>query len=208
MFRGVAVVSFDYRLGPVVEAVFPEGIIPGDKMWDISLDVWMSIFSRKITEENNQKVYGELGKLAYVRFCENNVNYALLALFDSDDGGLVWQLKDELEEVLNRGIEKLKKGVDSHSIARELYDQINGLVVGPKKFPSEVYESFKAVYDALSGVLKIVDEVGEAEVKEKLIKATAELTDKISDLALNLALTWGDREIISAILRRAEAGGG
>ncbi|MEM3750736.1 MAG: hypothetical protein QXO59_07965, partial [Candidatus Jordarchaeales archaeon] len=59
-------------------------------------------------------------------------------------------------------------------------------------------------YDALGKVLSVLNEVKDDEVKGKLLSTVSELTDKISDLALNLALTWGDRDIISAILRRSE----
>lgn len=207
MFRGVIVISFDYRLGPVVEAMFPEGVVSRDNVWNLALDVWMSIFSREITDESDQKVYGDLGKLALVSFCENNENYALVALFDEDDGSTIWQLRDALKEVMGRGVEKLRKGGRSFDVARSVYDEVNGLVAGPRKFPSEVYEGFKAVYDALGEVLKIISDVKEEEVKGRLVGAVSDLTDRISDLALNLALTWGDRDIINAILRRAEGKG-
>ncbi|MEM3512417.1 MAG: hypothetical protein QXY80_07170, partial [Candidatus Jordarchaeales archaeon] len=140
MFRGVIVVSFDYRLGPIVEAMFPEGVIPGDAVWNFALDIWMSIFSREVTEDSNQKVYGDLGRLAIISFCENSENYALIALFDDGDGGAVWQLKDALKEVMSRAVEALKKGSRSIDVARSVYDDINGLIAGPRKFPVEVYE--------------------------------------------------------------------
>ncbi|MBS7247035.1 MAG: hypothetical protein QXN15_04180 [Candidatus Jordarchaeales archaeon] len=204
MFRGVIVVSFDYRLGPIVEAMFPEGVIPRDAVWNFALDIWMSIFSREVTEDSNQKVYGDLGRLAIISFCENSENYALIALFDDGDGGAVWQLKDALKEVMSRAVEALKKGSRSIDVARSVYDDINGLIAGPRKFPVEVYERFREIYDALGKVLSVLNEVKDDEVKGKLLSTVSELTDKISDLALNLALTWGDRDIISAILRRAE----
>jgi len=204
LFRGVIVVSFDYRLGPIVEAMFPEGVIPRDAVWNFALDIWMSIFSREVTEDSNQKVYGDLGRLAIISFCENSENYALIALFDDGDGGAVWQLKDALKEVMSRAVEALKKGSRSIDVARSVYDDINGLIAGPRKFPVEVYERFREIYDALGKVLSVLNEVKDDEVKGKLLSTVSELTDKISDLALNLALTWGDRDIISAILRRAE----
>ncbi|MEM3664907.1 MAG: hypothetical protein QXW47_08600 [Candidatus Jordarchaeales archaeon] len=204
MFRGVIVVSFDYRLGPIVEAMFPEGVIPRDAVWNFALDIWMSIFSREVTEDSNQKVYGDLGRLAIISFCENSENYALIALFDDGDGGAVWQLKDALKEVMSRAVEALKKGSRSIDVARSVYDDINGLIAGPRKFPVEVYERFREIYDALGKVLSVLNEVKDDEVKGKLLSTVSELTDKISDLALNLALTWGDRDIISAILRRSE----
>ncbi len=197
-------VAFDYRLGPVIEAMFPEGVVPKDDAWNLALDVWMSIFSGEISENSNQKVYGELGKLAFISFYENGESYALLALFDDGDGGLVWQLRDELKGIMNRGLEKLRRGGRSIDVAQSLYEEVNGLVVGPRKFPGEVYENFKSIYDVLGEVLKAVNEVGDEEVKGKLVVKLSELTDRISDLALNLALTWGDRDIISAILRRSE----
>lgn len=203
MFRGVVVVGFDYRIGPVVEAMFPEGVVPRDSVWNLALDVWMSIFSREITEDSNQKAYGDYGRLAVISFCENGENYALVALFDDDDGGVVWQIKDALKEVMDRAVEKLKKGGRSFDVARSVYEEINGLVAGPRRFPVEVYDGFKRIYDMLGKVLNALNEVKDEEVKGRLVGVVSELADSISDLALNLALTWGDRNIISAILRKS-----
>ncbi|MEM1658212.1 MAG: hypothetical protein QXX87_04090 [Candidatus Jordarchaeales archaeon] len=204
MFRGVVVVSFDYKLGPIVEATFPEGVVPKESLWDLAVDVWMSIFSGEITEDSNQKIYGNLGRLAFISFCENSENYAVIALFDESDGGTVWQFKDTLKEVIGRAVENLRKGTRSTDVARTVYEEINGIIAGPRKLPIEVYNDVTRMYDALGNILKLVNEVKESDVKNKLITAVAELSDRIADLVLNLASLWGDREIINSLIRKAE----
>ena len=118
--------KFDYAVGPLVEKIFPQGIVPEELLWSLALDVWMTMGSRSMEKGYSTIVFlRDVGMFTcLVSGGQSEVPYAMAAFFDPEGINRFWELKDEVIKILLEHIERVQKGEDAEKVVREAYDAI------------------------------------------------------------------------------------
>ncbi len=141
--RGVALLRFDNAVGPVIEDIFPKGFIPGELLWNLALDMWMTMGSKSMEEGYNTVVFlKDINLFACIISggSSQGTPYALSAFFDPESIGGVWSIKDKIMRILSKHIERIRRGEgEAEQLVKDAYGEIVNISLGGKK---DVFETF------------------------------------------------------------------
>ncbi|MHA1721698.1 MAG: hypothetical protein ACTSXW_01340 [Candidatus Baldrarchaeia archaeon] len=202
MLKGVLLVKFDYKLGPIAEAMFPEGFIPHEKLWNVALDVWTSSGAKDLSEAKGctQALFHNLGMIACTYFgeAEKVGHYALTVFFDSKSGDQTWHMLKEIENILKNGINDLGNNVPPDLVVKNVYNFVGDLIAKRKvlKAPTHVFIMFRDLFSTLSMLIDIVSILDENS--KRMILPTLEVhVERLAELALFL----GGRDVVRDLIR-------
>ncbi|MHA1583391.1 MAG: hypothetical protein ACTSYM_12965 [Candidatus Baldrarchaeia archaeon] len=202
MLKGVLLVRFDYKLGPVAEAMFPEGFIPRERLWNAALDVWVSSGAKDLSEAKGctQALFHDLGMIACIYFgeVEKTEYYAIAAFFDSKKSDQAWHMLREVEEILKDGINKLRDNMPPDIVAENIYYFIGNLIAKKRfaKAPAHVIVMFRDLFSTLSALIDIISVLDEKS-KRLLLPIVEAHIERLAELALFL----GGREVVRDLIR-------
>ncbi|MEM3664905.1 MAG: hypothetical protein QXW47_08610 [Candidatus Jordarchaeales archaeon] len=181
--RGVMLLKFDYVVGPLVEKIFPKGIINEELLWNIALDMWMTMGSKSMEKGYSTIVFlRDFGMFAcLVSGGYDEAPYAMAALFDPEGVSGFWSIKEEVISVLLDHIERVKRGEDAEKVVREAYDTIVKTTLGLTR--AEASSSF--LHETVDFITRLVSHVQKAgklggELKALLKNYVERLADEAS----------------------------
>jgi len=202
MLKGVLLVKFDYKLGPIAEAMFPEGFIPHERLWNVALDVWTSSGAKDLSEAKGctQALFHDLGMVACTYFGEAKEvgHYALTVFFDSKSSDQTWHMLKDIEEILKNGINELGNNVPPDLVVKNVYNFVGNLIAKKKisKAPIHVFIMFRNLFSTLSMLIDIVSVLDEKS-KRTILPILEAHVERLAELALFL----GGREIVRDLIR-------
>jgi len=155
--RGVMLLKFDYALGPLVEKIFPQGIVHEELLWNLALDMWMTMGSRSMERGYSTIVFlRDIGMFTcLVSGGQSEAPYAMAAFFDPEGINGFWGIKDKVINILLEYIEKVQRGEDAEKVVREVYDSIVKVTLSPVK--AGVSGDF--LYETASFIVKLASHV-------------------------------------------------
>ncbi|MBS7287853.1 MAG: hypothetical protein KIH01_03685 [Candidatus Freyarchaeota archaeon] len=165
--RGVALLRFDYAIGPVVEELFPQGFMPKELTWNLALDMWMAMGSKGMERGYNTVVFLKDVEMfaCLVSGGSGEAPYAMAAFFDPGSISGFWNIKDDVVGVLLRRIERVQRGERAEQAVREAYDDVVNVAVnlrktgGSEAFLEETVDFVSRLVDAVQGLGKEADEL-------------------------------------------------
>jgi len=202
MLKGVFLVRFDYRLGPIAEAIFPEGFIPRERLWNMALDIWVRSGAKDLSEAKGctQALFHDLGMVAFIYFGEvgKDKHYALAAFFDSKKTNQTWHMLEDVKEILKDGINRLKNNVPPERVVEDVYNFIGNLVAKRMfvRVPAHVFIMFRDLFNSLSSLIDIISNLDEKS-KELILPTLEAHVERLAELALFL----GGREVVRDLIR-------
>lgn len=209
MLKGSLLVRFDYKLGPVAEAMFPEGFIPREKLWNIALDVWVSSGAKDLSEAKGcvQTLFPDLSMISCIFFGKTKgiEHYALAVFFDSKSGGneRIWQMQKAVEEILKNGLNRLEDGISPEVVVKEIYYNVGNLLVKKRvsEVPVYVYDMFRNVFDTLSELIDVVTSL-DNRFKSMMLSVLERHVERLAELALFLGGRKAVRELVKKVMEK------
>jgi hypothetical protein len=209
MLKGVLLIKFDYKLGPIAEAMFPEGFIPREKLWNMALDVWVSSGAKDLSEAEGcvQTLFPDLGMIACIFFGKTKEveHYALAVFFESKSKSneQIWQMQNTVEEILKNGLNKLGNGASPEIVVKEVYYNVGNLIAKRRvsDAPMYVYDMFRSVFDTLSELIDLVTSL-DTQSKDIIMPVLERHVERLAELALFLGGRKAVRELVKKVMEK------
>lgn len=153
--HGVMLIKFDYIVGPLVEKVFPHGIIPEELLWSLALDIWMSMGTKSMEESYSTIVFlKDINMFAYLVSggSGGGTPYIMVAFFNPEGMSGFWSVREKVAGILLEHIKKVRRGEDVEKVVTEAYDALIKNVLSPVS--TESSSSF--LHDTAKFVAKLV----------------------------------------------------
>ncbi|MEM1658214.1 MAG: hypothetical protein QXX87_04080 [Candidatus Jordarchaeales archaeon] len=190
--RGVMLIRFDYIVGPLVEKIFPHGIIPEELLWNLALDVWMSMGTKSMEEGYSTTVFlKDINMFACLVSggSGGGTPYVMAALFNPEGMGSFWSVRDKVAGALLEHIKRIRRGEDVEKVVTEAYDAVVKTTLGPVN----VGISSTFLHDTAKFVAKLVFHVQSTgkwdnELREMLRSYVERLADEASKTSNNEVL--------------------
>ena len=202
MLRGVLLIRFNTKLGPVPEGMVPHDFIDKSKIPEISMQIWANY--PKTNESGFTMVHLNKVNLFGCLLYDNEDrlgSYCLASFFDSNTVDEVWDKLEDVKKLMEITNKKIKESMLIQEALQELYENIMKItakqMVG-KVLSDNVYSTFKDVFENMSKLISTIKNIQNSDLKEKLLQEV----EKLSESLLTLSILWGGREIATLLIHR------
>lgn len=202
MLKGVLLVRFDSKLGPIPEGMFPQDFIDRSKVPEITMQIWANLpkaGSSGCTLVHFSKI-NLFGCLLYDE--DSNLgSYCIASFFDSDAVAKIWGRFEDIKKLMEIINGKIKERLPVQTALQELYKNIMKIITRPVisgVLKDNIYSTFKEVFENLVHLISTIRNIKDEDTKKKLIKEVENLSESL----LTLSILWGGREIATLLIRR------
>jgi len=202
VLKGVLLVRFDSKLGPIPEGMFPQDFIDRNKIPEITMQIWANLpkaGGNGYTLVNFNKI-NLFGFLLYDE--DGNLGpYCIASFFDSDAVAEIWGRFEDIKKLMEIINNKIKEKLPVQVALQELYENIMKIITRPiisGVLKDNVYSTFKEVFENLAYLISTIKNIKDEDIKKKMIEKVKNLSENL----LTLSILWGGREIATLLIKR------
>jgi len=203
MLRGVLLVRFNTKLGPVPEGMIPHDFIDKSKMSEIFMQIWAN-YPKSGESQFTMVQFNKVNLFGCLLYDDDNLgSYCIASFFDSDAVDEIWEKLEDIKKLMESTNRKIKENMIAQAALQELYENIMKITAKPtigvsKALADNIYSVFKDVFENMSKLLSVIKNIKDGDLKGKLLQEV----EKLSESLLTLSMLWGGREIATLLIHR------
>lgn len=202
MLKGVLLVCFDSKLGPIPEGMFPHDFIDKSKIPEISMQIWANY--PRTDESGFTMVHFNRVNLFGCLLYDNDEklgSYSIVSFFEPNAVNEIWGKFEDIKKLMEIVNKKIKEDLNIQVALQELYKNLMKITEKPivsEVLGDDVYSVFKDVFENMSGLISTIKNINDDDLKERLLQEA----EKLSESLLTLSILWGGREIATLLIHR------
>jgi len=202
MLKGVLLVRFDSKLGPIPEGMFPHDFIDKSKIPEISMQIWANY--PRTDESGFTMVHFNRVNLFGCLLYDNDEklgSYSIVSFFEPSAVNEIWGKFEDIKKLIEIVNKKIKEDLNIQVALQELYENLMKITAKPivsEVLEDDVYSVFKDVFENISGLISTIKNISDDDLKERLLQEA----EKLSESLLTLSILWGGREIATLLIHR------
>lgn len=202
MLKGVLLVRFDSKLGPIPEGMFPHDFIDKSKIPEISMQIWANY--PRTDESGFTMVHFNRVNLFGCLLYDNDEklgSYSIVSFFEPNAVNEIWGKFEDIKKLMEIVNKKIKEDLNIQVALQELYKNLMKITEKPivsEVLGDDVYSVFKDVFENMSGLISTIKNINDDDLKERLLQEA----EKLSESLLTLSILWGGREIATLLIHR------
>lgn len=202
MLKGVLLICFDSKLGPIPEGMFPHDFVDKSKIPEISMQIWANL--PKTTGMGYTMVhFNKINLFGCLLYNEDNKlgSYCIVSFFEPDSVNEIWEKLEDIKKLMEIANKKIKENMSIQAALQELYEDVMKIIAKPvvsEVLKDNVYSAFKEVFENLVRLISTIKSMKDENIKRKII----EEVESLSESLLTLSILWGGREIATLLIQR------